>query len=147
MKYNVGKNRLDYRSGSLIWLHRLLHRQEAQVMQGSRNPRHGLRITQQQGGMVMEWKSNAHYGKDPSEGTIFESFYGVSVHRIVGICGWWLTCHELNITKKRLSGETFDEAVKEAKEIVKKTISDLQQKYAVFADDSSENVMVKWFSR
>lgn len=95
----------------------------------------------------MEWKSNAHYSKEPIEGTIFNSPYGVSVHRIVHLDGWWLTCHDLNIQRHELRSETFDEAVTEAKEIVKKKLADLQQKYAAFADDSSENVMVKWFSR
>jgi hypothetical protein len=95
----------------------------------------------------MEWKSNASTGKEPSEGTIFDSTHGVTIHRIIHLDSWWLTCHELNIKQHKLKSEAFDDAVKEAKEIVKKKLADLQQKYAAFADDSSENVMVKWFCR
>lgn len=95
----------------------------------------------------MEWKSNAHYSKEPIEGTIFDSPYGVSVYRIVSLDGWWLDCHDLNIQRHELRSETFDEAVTEAKTVVKKKLADLQQKYAAFADDISENVVVKWFSQ
>lgn len=95
----------------------------------------------------MEWKSNAGYKKQPSEGTIFNSPYGVTIHRMIYFDGWWFSCHELNISQMKLNGETFDEAVKEAKEIVKEKLADLQNKYIAFVDDSSENIMVKWFSR
>lgn len=93
----------------------------------------------------MNWKSNAKFGKDLMDGTIFthkiNKIDRVKIHRIAGLSGWFLTCYDLNISGKALSGDTFEEAVKESREIIGKRMKHLVEKYEPFVHDDTNLVL------
>lgn len=95
----------------------------------------------------MEWKSNARTGSALEEGTIFDNQYGVCIHRIIHCHGWYLSCSKLGVSDYHLHAESFDDAVEEAKEVVRSTVNDLLTRFRPFTEDASQNELVKWFSR
>lgn len=89
----------------------------------------------------MKFKSNAKYGQPMESGSIYEGRIGnliISVHHIYNGETWFLSCHKLNISQRELKSETLMEAIKEAKEILKQEIEDLQKDVNTFYEESIE---------
>lgn len=68
------------------------------------------------------WVSNARYGQETMEGSIFElknNPLRITIHHIHG-CGnnWYLNCVALNISNVHLSTDDFSVAVDKAKDII-----------------------------
>jgi hypothetical protein len=63
-----------------------------------------------------------HFGPEPG--------FRVSVHRIVGREGWFMTCHPMEIHGRALASENIEEAKEEAVGVVEPWV------YAVFQDIS-----------
>lgn len=96
----------------------------------------------------MIWKSNARFGQEPKEGTIFDlkgSKVKISIHNFSG-CGdkLYLSCYELNISKASLDTEDFDEAVKKAKEIIKNRVDFLKEETGKFLAEENENEFTRY---
>lgn len=92
----------------------------------------------------MNWKSNARMGHQLEDGTIFESEYGVTIHRIVHISGWFLSCSRLNISEDRLQSDTFHGAVEESKQVIQAHLNDLLARFHPFSEDTSQNFFVRY---
>lgn len=78
----------------------------------------------------MKFKSNAKYGKPVESGTIFEGRIGnlkVSVHKIIHLEGWFLSCSTLQISQMSLKSDTLMGAISEAKDVLRKAVDDLQK--------------------
>lgn len=89
----------------------------------------------------MKFKSNAKYREPEESGTIFEGRIGnlrVSVHKIIHLEGWFLSCPTLQIRQMRLESDTLMEAISEAKEVLKKTVDDLQKDVDSFLKEEIE---------
>lgn len=87
----------------------------------------------------MKWKGNAKYNQELEQSTVFDSEYcNVTIHRIVHFDGWFLTCNKLGISQKELKSENFNDATKEAREIIKSHLDILQEKFSVFINDNSD---------
>ena len=90
----------------------------------------------------MKWTSNAKLGHEPEDGTIFKLKgigVDISIHRVIHLTGWYLSCTELDISKKHLGDVSFEDAVKKAKETIKIKMSYLNKEFDKFLDDDSEN--------
>lgn len=94
----------------------------------------------------MKFKSNAKYGEEAKNGSVFTTKERVVIHHING-CGetWYLTCHELNIEQHNLETENFEDAVFNARIIILKASQELHDKYVKFATDSSNIEIVRCF--
>lgn len=89
----------------------------------------------------MKFKSNAKYGQPVESGSIYEGRIGnliISVHRIYNGETWFLSCHKLNIIQRELKSETLMDAIKEAKEILKQEIENLQKDVNAFCEENIE---------
>lgn len=89
----------------------------------------------------MKFKSNAKYGEPEESGTIFEGKIGnlrVSVHKIIHLEGWFLSCSTLQISRMDLKSDTLMEAISEAKEVLKKAVYDLQKDVDSFCKEEIE---------
>lgn len=89
----------------------------------------------------MKFKSNAKCGEPEESGTIFEGRIGnlrVSVHRIIHLDGWFLSCPTLQIRQMGLESDTLTEAINEAKEVLKKIVEDLEKDVNAFCEESIE---------
>lgn len=94
----------------------------------------------------MKWKTNARYGAPSEDGTIFKNeVESISVHRVIYCSGWYLSCAELGFSQQELEGETFDEAVAYAKNLIRNRINFLKEKYDSFLNDDSNNEIVWCF--
>lgn len=88
----------------------------------------------------MKFKSNAKYNEEPKTGSIFalkENSLGIVIHKYVG-CGdtLFLNCHALNIDDYDLGTESFNEAVKKAKEVIADKVDELRKAKDRFCNDS-----------
>lgn len=89
----------------------------------------------------MKFKSNAKCGEPEESGTIFEGRIGnlrVSVHRIIHLDGWFLSCPTLQIKQMGLESEVLMDAINEAKGILKNTAEGLQKDANAFYKESIE---------
>ena len=87
----------------------------------------------------MKWQVN-------SQGTIFTNeVTAIRIHRIVNCSGWYLSCAELGFSQYRLKGESFDEAVIDAKRLIKDKMNLIKEKYDGFLNDNSKNDIVQFF--
>ena len=96
----------------------------------------------------MEWKSNARYNQEATEGTIFDlkGFDAkVSIHKIHG-CGnrLYLSCPAFRFQSVPLNTEDFDVAVLEAKKSIKENLELLNACFGAFIDDDTENTLVRY---
>lgn len=92
----------------------------------------------------MEWISNARYGKDPLEGTIFQAKikeYNLSIHKIRG-CGddYYLSFPDLRINDCNLGTENFEDATKKADDIIKGRLSCIQDAIDSFFSDKTNTI-------
>lgn len=89
----------------------------------------------------MKFKSNAKYGKPVESGSIYEGRIGnliISVHHIYNGETWFLSCHKLNISQRELKSETLMSAIKEAKEVLKREVEELQKNVNTFCEENIE---------
>lgn len=94
----------------------------------------------------MKWQTNSRYNVPVEDGTIFKNeVASISIHRIIHCSGWYLSCAELGFSQQKLNGETFDEAVTDAKQLIKNKMVLLKEKYDGFLNDDSNNEIVRYF--
>lgn len=89
----------------------------------------------------MKFKSNARYGEPVESGTIYEGRIGnmrISVHKIYQLEGWYLSCPEVQISKMKLKSDTLMGAIKESKEVLKKTVEGLMNDVNAFCEENIE---------
>lgn len=89
----------------------------------------------------MKLISNAKYGESLENGTIFTADIRgakITIHRLIHLEGWWLSCYELGIEKQKLKAETITDAIKESKEILKAKVVILEKAVEIFSNDTVE---------
>lgn len=89
----------------------------------------------------MKLISNAKYGEPLETGTIFTAdIHGakITIHRLIHLEGWWLSCYELGIEKQKLKAETITDAIEESKEILKAKVAILEKAVEIFSNDTVE---------
>lgn len=83
----------------------------------------------------MKFISNSSYGKLVETGTIFYTTTNgitVTIHRIIHLDGWFLSCAQLQIDDQKLKAKSLPGAIEESKEILKeyvKNINDFINRY------------------
>lgn len=83
----------------------------------------------------MKFISNSSYGKPVETGTIFYTALNginVTIHKIIHLDGWFLSCAQLQIDAQKLKAESLPGAIEESKEILKeyvKNINDFINRY------------------
>lgn len=83
----------------------------------------------------MKFISNANYEKPVESGTIFRTTVNgitVSIHRIIHLPGWFLSCYQLQIDDQELNAESLSDAIEESKGILKeyvKKVNDFLNRY------------------
>ena len=95
----------------------------------------------------MEWKTNARWGQEVTEGTIytFKENEAIKIHKMCGLGNkWYLSCHCLNISQFGLNTDDFDLAVENAKVIVTEKLKLITEKIDRFRLDDSPNVFVRY---
>lgn len=93
----------------------------------------------------MKLISNAKFGEPVESGTIFRTQdYGIDIciHKICG-CGdtWYLNCHELGIDNLLLKSENLFRCVDESKEILKKQLELLNERFNNFYKDNDVKIL------
>ena len=96
----------------------------------------------------MEWKTNARFGQDEKDGTIFTSKATerkCAIHQIWG-CGkkFYLSCPALEIRDFGLNTEDFDAAVANAKVVIREKLDMLNRDFNAFLSDETETKIVRW---
>lgn len=89
----------------------------------------------------MKLISNAKYGESLENGTIFTADIRgakITIHRLIHLEGWWLSCYELGIEKQKLKAETITDAIEESKEILKAKVVILEKAVEIFSNDTVE---------
>ena len=89
----------------------------------------------------MKLISNAKYGESPENGTIFTAdIRGVkiTIHRLIHLEGWWLSCYELGIEKQKLKAETITDVIEESKGILKAKVDTLERAVEIFSNETVE---------
>ncbi len=93
----------------------------------------------------MEFKSNARYEEKLEDGSIFElkdNSLKLSIHKYVG-CGdnLYLSCYELEISRKDLETEDFNEAVSKAKDIISAEVKKIREEAYRFCMDNHVEIV------
>lgn len=89
----------------------------------------------------MKLISNAKYGEPPENGTIFTADIRgakITIHRLIHLEGWWLSCYELGIEKQKLKAETITDAIEESKGILKAKVDTLESAVEIFSNETVE---------
>ena len=89
--------------------------------------------------------SNAKFGEPGESGTGFRTqSHGIyiCIHKICG-CGdaWYLNCNELGIDNLQLKSENLFRCVDEAKEILKKQLELLNERFNNFYEDNDVKIL------
>ena len=96
----------------------------------------------------MKFKSNARFGQELSDGSIFEfkdSEIEISIHQIIHIEDtWFLSCPELGIRQNNLHTKEFKDAVEKAKIVIKSRLEYLLSETMKFCEDDSEIELVRY---
>lgn len=95
----------------------------------------------------MEWISNAKFGQEVTEGTIFKikGTTDISIHTIHGLGNkFYITCYGLGLDTFGLNTDNFDLAVENAKVIVREKLKLLNERYTNFLSDESANELVRY---
>lgn len=93
----------------------------------------------------MKFKSNAKCNEESKTGSIFALEYNslkIVIHKYVG-CGnvLFLNCSALNIYNHNLGTEDFEEAVRNAKEIIMREVKKIREdSYRFYTDNNIEIV-------
>ena len=86
----------------------------------------------------MKLKSNAKYNVPVENGTIYEAKINdmrVSIHKIIGVEGWFLNCSKLGIMDKELESEDLFACVRESRKIMKDNLKALTEDVETFCID------------
>ena len=96
----------------------------------------------------MKFKSNARFGQELSDVSIFEfndSEINISIHQIIYIEDTWiLSCPELGINRINLYTGEFKDAVEKAKIVIKSRSEYLLSETMKFCEDDSEIELVRY---
>ena len=96
----------------------------------------------------MELVSNARYGQELNTGTIFDAKKTgrrVTIHKLHGFGNdWYLTCRDLGIEKENLRTEDFEQAIQNAKDIVRLKLFALNQLFKDFLEDTTETTFTRY---
>lgn len=79
--------------------------------------------------MGIEWKATGRIGNDV---TVWDTRYGgllFSVHRLLKLKGWYLTCHDLQVADRQIIAQTENSAKQEAVRMVRALLKGRIQKY------------------
>lgn len=94
----------------------------------------------------MKWQTDSGRNVPVENGMSFKSEIGsIYIHRIIHISGWFLSCAELGFSQYQLKGDTFDEAVSDAKKLIKNKITFLNERYNNFLNDKGNSEIVRYF--
>lgn len=93
----------------------------------------------------MKLISNAKFGEPVESGTIFriqDHGIDICIHKICS-CGdtWYLICNELGIDNLQLKSENLFRCVDEAKEILKKQLELLNERFNNFYEDNDVKIL------
>lgn len=89
----------------------------------------------------MKFISNATYEKPVESGTIFKVTVGgirITIHRVIHLEGWYLSCCDLGIDKQELKSESLVDAIEESKGILKAAVMRLERAVEIFSNDPIE---------
>ena len=89
----------------------------------------------------MKFISNANYGKPVESGTIFQTTVNgitVSIHRIIHLDGWFLSCHQFQIDDQELNAESLSDAIEESKGILKEYVENANDFLNCYTSESWE---------
>lgn len=89
----------------------------------------------------MKFVSNANYEKPVESGTIFRTTVNgitVSIHRIIHLDGWFLSCYQLQIDDRELKAESLSDAIEESKGILKKYVENVNDFLNRYTSESWE---------
>ena len=88
----------------------------------------------------MVLKSNAKYNVPIENGTVYKSKVNdltVSIHKIIGLDGWFLNCSKLGIKDKELKSQDLFACVRESRKIMKEQLRKLAENVEIFCIDDS----------
>ena len=93
----------------------------------------------------MKLISNAKFGEPVESGTVFRTIdqgIDICIHKIYG-CGdaWYLNCNELGIENLQLKSENLFRCVDQAKEILKKQLELLNERFNNFYEDNDVKIL------
>lgn len=80
----------------------------------------------------MNWTDTTGYArgqqgkKEPTEWTLKSGDLSISVHRYLGLPGWFVSCYQLNIDRKKLQSEDLKHAQVEALTILLDTVRKME---------------------
>lgn len=86
----------------------------------------------------MKLKSNAKYGAPVESGTIYTATVNnmrISIHKIIGLEGWFLNCDKLGIMDKELKSQDLFACVRESRNIMKAKLKELTENVELFCTD------------
>lgn len=86
----------------------------------------------------MKLKSNAKYNVPVESGTVYEVRENnliVTIHRINGLEGWFLTCNKLDIAERELKSQDLFACVRESRKIIKDALKKLAEDVELFCID------------
>lgn len=89
----------------------------------------------------MKFVSNAKYDSPVESGTVFTTNVNgmkITIHRIIHLEGWYLSCYDLGINGRELKAETIRDAIEESKGILKAAVARLEKTVEIFSNDSIE---------
>jgi hypothetical protein len=95
----------------------------------------------------MEWISNAKFKQELTDGTIFrlKGREDVCIHTIHGLGkNFYLSCGRLGIQSFGLNTDDFNIAVENTKVIISEKLKMLNELYANFLANESNNVFVRY---
>ena len=83
-------------------------------------------------------KSNAKFGTPVESGTIFTAYINnmtVSIHKIIGLEGWFLNCNQLNIMDRELKSKDLFACVRESRKIMNEKLKEIAYNVEIFCID------------
>lgn len=86
----------------------------------------------------MKLKSNAKFNTPVESGTVYEIRENnliVTIHRINGLEGWFLTCNKLDIVERELKSKDLFACVRESRKIIKDALKKLSEDVKLFCID------------
>lgn len=86
----------------------------------------------------MKFKSNARTNKHAKEGSVFYAYPNgmqVSVHKIIHLEGWFVSCYELDIEGRELKSDTLEGAIVESREVIRERFEKLKEAVDLYCND------------
>ena len=89
----------------------------------------------------MKFVSNAKYDDPVGSGTEFTVTVNgikITIHRIIHLEGWYLSCYDLRIDRQELKSETIRGAIEESKGVLDVAIARLVKAVEIFSNEPVE---------